>query len=735
MTENVAIMCCAIPPARAVLCAFILLGGIHLGQSAESYRIHDRGLNTAWVVALDEVQTPGKSEPEKIPHAGSLQGLMQRIEALSKQRGTQLALVLYPVGHSGEAATRRFLTDQVLVQVATGVDLGALVVDAGIVAVMPVESLPDHYLLRVAGSNGALEAAEKLRTFPQVLSAEPQLAWQPALKLLPNDTYFSRLWHLLNTGQNGGTAGVDLHVTNVWNRYRGTGVVIGIVDNGLAHTHPDLAPNYNASLSHDFNDNDADPAPNPAVDFHGTAVSGLAAARGDNGVGVCGVAYEAELAGLRLVAAPITDAIEASGILYSNAFIQIKNNSWGAADCASGGSLLERPGPMASSAFSQGTLVGRGGRGTIYVWAAGNGGDCSEDVNYDGYGNSVYVFPIGALTDQGTHPSYSEPGACLVGCAPSGSPGRQLLTTTDLPGNDGYNRTGVSGEISDRSYTQTFAGTSASAPLASGVIALVLQANPNLSWRDVKEILLRSSTHIQPAEPGWQTNGAGIAHHHQFGAGLLNANAAVQMATNWAGLASLRTLSFNAAGLPRTLPDNNQTGLTLSWNVTNGGFRAEHVTVTLSTTHSAWGDIDVTLTSPGGIQSHLASVHTGHPGYDYNNWTFNSVRHWGEQVEGTWTVHIADLAAQDVGTVDAVLLRIYGTVPDARLSVTQAGNSANLTLTARAVGWKYAVEGSPDLKSWAQLVTLTVPANGKATTTDNAASGMSQRFYRAHLLR
>src|SRR5262249_5798886 len=178
------------------------------------------------------------------------------------------------------------------------------------------------------------------------------------------------------------------------------------------------------------------------------------------------------------------------------------------------------------------------------------------------------------------------------------------------------------------------------------------------------------------------------------------------------------------------------TGLTLSWNVTNGGFRPEHLTVNLSTTHPAWGDIDLTLTSPRGIQSHLASVPTGHPGYDYDNWTLKSVPHWGEHDEGTWTVHIADLAAQGVGTVDAVLLRIYGTVPDARLSVAQAGNSANLTLTTRAVGWKYAIEGSEDLKHWTLVANVIVQPNGKGLTTDNSpGSGASQRFYRAHLLR
>src|SRR6185436_3280548 len=161
---------------------------------------------------------------------------------------------------------------------------------------------------------------------------------------------------------------------------------------------------------------------------------------------------------------------------------------------------------LLSAALAAGTTTGRQGRGTIYVWASGNGAGCFEDINYDGYANSIYVLPIGAVTDQGLHAPYSESGACLVGCVPSGSPGRQGLTTTDLVGNDGFNRPGASGEISDRNYTQLFAGTSAAAPVASGMVALLLQARPALNWRDVKEILLRSSTRLQPTDPIWRTN-------------------------------------------------------------------------------------------------------------------------------------------------------------------------------------------------------------------------------------
>src|SRR5204863_5765312 len=128
------------------------------------------------------------------------------------------------------------------------------------------------------------------------------------------------------------------------------------------------------------------------------------------------------------------------------------------------------------------------------------------------------VFAIGAIDYHGLQASYSEPGACLVVSAPGGDD-NEWMTTTDLTGNNGYNQSGVVGELSDVNYTGTFGGTSASTPLVSGVIALVLQANTNLNYRDVKEILLRSATKVQPADPDWKTNSAGIAHNHKFGGG------------------------------------------------------------------------------------------------------------------------------------------------------------------------------------------------------------------------
>jgi len=724
----------------ALLCTWgVLLAAPSLlaAPAERTFAIHERGLQTLWAVALDEIylEGPGSFGLEKLPAKPDFAGILAHVEQLNAA-GRSARLVLYPRGSERAEFNRRFVTDDLLVQFAPGANPSAAVRFVGAREARPVKLLPNTFLFRVSGPGQALLAAEQLRSLPEVLAAEPQLARQADKKLLPNDPFFSRQWHLQNTGQNSGTVGLDVRVTNVWDRYRGAGVVIGIVDDGLARTHPDLAPNYSAALSRDFNDGDADPSPNVATDFHGTAVAGLVAARGDNAVGVVGVAYEATLAGLRLVARPATDELEAEGILHSNDVIQVKNNSWGAPDCPAFGSVLERAGPLLQAALAEGTATGRQGRGTIYVWAAGNGAGCFEDINYDGYANSIYVLPIGAVTDQGLHAPYSESSACLVGCVPSGSPGRQGLTTTDLVGNDGFNRPGASGELSDRNYTQLFAGTSAAAPVASGLVALLLQARPELNWRDVKEILLRSSTRLQPADVIWRTNSAGIAHHYQFGGGLLNAEKAVQLATHWPGLGPPQQWSAAAAGLPLGIPDEDPSGVTRTLLVTNAGFRVEHITLTLTTHHPNWGDLAVSVVSPSGMESRLAWLHPGNPTYDYRGWTFSSVRHWGENAQGTWTVRVTDEAAEDVGTLDALELTLYGSSPKARLDVAFTPQAVELRLRTPNVGGRYAVESSDDLQVWERLGVTTIGENGEATMTAPAAGPSAlTRFYRAQWVR
>ena len=706
-----------------------------------TYEIADHGHRRTFVLAMDELQPVGERHPVKIPPATNQAQVEAQAEALSRQLGGEARPVLYEQGKPRAEWSRRILTRDVLVEVTAGTEVGAMARASGAVSTSPVTLRLNHYFVAAARVAGALELADKLRAQPGVISAEAQLAWLPQKKTLPDDPLFAAQWHLKNTGQGGGTAGVDINVTNVWDGFRGRDVVIGIVDDGLQSTHPDLAANVNRAWGYDFNGHDSDPTPFPGSgDFHGTAVAGVAAACGNNGLGGCGAAYEATLVGLRLTALPATDAEEAAAMLHSNAVIQIKNNSWGPPDCpAISGATLSAPGPLMKAALALGVSTGRNGKGVIYAWAAGNGLTCGENINYDGYANSIHVIPVAALSDRGGQASYSEPGACLVVSAPSNSNGRQGITTTDLVGNAGYNPPALGNpvDLADLNYTDTFGGTSSAAPLVSGVVALMLQANPNLNYRDVKEILLRSATREQSGDGDWTVNSGGIPHNHKFGAGLVNALAAVTLATNWTCLGPVTNLSSLQSDLNLLIPDYNSNGITRLFTFTNAHFRVEHLTLTMAATHLYWGDLAVTVTSPSGVRSRLAEMHSAvDTSYSYHNgWTFSSVRHWAESAEGTWTVNVADLSPGITGSLQSLELTLYGSTPRGPVLAIVPGTNHTATVTLFGTpGWKYGVESSTNLVAWTQSTNL-VPSNfGQASFFQTNILASTPRFYRARLL-
>ena len=186
------------------------------------------------------------------------------------------------------------LTPKLMVQVAPGTDMNALSQQWGATSYQSLDYAPGYFLVEAASAENAIQLVNSAVENKQVISAEPQLARQQLKRDLPNDTQFTNQWHLKNTGQGSGTVGADINVTPWWNfagnTHLGAGVNIAMVDDGLQRTHPDLIGNYQANLSWDFNGNDSDPSPTVSADFHGTSTAGLAAGRGNNSLGITGVA-------------------------------------------------------------------------------------------------------------------------------------------------------------------------------------------------------------------------------------------------------------------------------------------------------------------------------------------------------------------------------------------------------------------------------------------------------------
>ncbi len=499
----------------------------------------------------------------------------------------------------------------------------------------------------------ALQLANAAFERGRVRAAQPMVRRQRALRIAFTDPLFPDQWHLKNTGQSWGDPGEDVNVEPAWDAgFLGTGVVIAIVDNGLEHTHPDLSPHYRADLSWDFNDDEADPSPNigglcdiGGEDCHGTSVAGVAAA-GDNGIGVVGAAPRAGLAGLRLVAAPTTDEQEADALSHMPHGIVIYNNSWGPSDDAL---RLEGPGMLTQAAIVDGVTTGRNGKGVIYVWAAGNGLLRGDNSNYDGFANSRYTIAVSASDHDGVQSWYSEPGASILINAPSS--GGAAITTTDLQAGAGYD--------DNRDWYDNFGGTSSSAPLAAGCIGLILEANPDLTWRDIQHILVHTATKNDAMDPEWTPNGAGHLVNHMYGFGRVDADAAVRAALTWTNVqeevfASLQETAGAA------IPDNDPGGVTRILTVPDS-IQIEAVEVAVDITHANRGNLRIALTSPSGTESVLAEPHAD--SQEHFVWTLTTVRCWDELSQGNWMLTVSDEAGGDAGTLNGWELRLYGTQP------------------------------------------------------------------------
>lgn len=486
---------------------------------------------------------------------------------------------------------------------------------------------------------------------------------------LPSDPMFSAQWHLRNT-----TPGLlDLNVIDVWDDYTGAGVDVAIIDDAVQRTHPDLDANYSILKDWDFDNNDTDPS-GTNWDSHGTAVAGIIGATANNGIGGAGIAYDSTIFGFSVMASfqNIAAAINnTSGLLQTagvNREADVANISLGTV----GSVFFDRGLNLGTlnTAIDNAVIHGRDGLGTILVKSAGNSRGNNQDTNASSWSANPHTIAVAAVDQDGGVSSYSTHGASVL-VSGFGTPGQ--VVTTDRIGTAGY---------SWGDYTSGFNGTSAAAPMVSGVVALMLEANPNLGWRDVQEILAYSARHVGTnvgfgtsgnEEYAWSFNsannwnGGGLHFSNDYGFGLVNAKAAVRLAETWGDTPET---SSNDVSVFRDFLNSTQTvgpfGTSFSSYVSSN-IDIEHVEVDINFTQ--WydlGDLEVRLISPDGTTSVLidnSGENNGNSSGGFTGrWEFFSNAFRGENSLGNWTVQLFDVDSNVISpiTVNDIDVTFYG---------------------------------------------------------------------------
>ncbi len=565
---------------------------------------------------------------------------------------------------------------------------------------------------------------------------------------LHGDPLLANQWHIQNTGGTAfsttfPTAGNDMNVAGAWAAgYTGKGVKVAVVDTGLEIAHEDLAANVDTANSYNFVTGTTDPTPNSAtIGFdHGTQVAGIIAAVAFNGKGGRGVAYNARLRGYNLLsnynltnygAALGGMATSADNAIFSASFTLAGTGVWA-------GTVLP-PLDQTQIAISGNLDTLRGGLGAILVNAAGNdftrwehsdgtlptacnvanqlGVSCGDPAHDTRLGGTTPII-VGALNADGKKSSYSTTGSSLWVSAPGGEfgydsnyiPTSQMLdpangikpaivTTArdgctnaqNAPGKlNALDSQGSNAFAANCQYTAVMNGTSSATPNVSAAVALMLEANPNLGFRDVKFILAKTAKKVDPTfsgvssstiisgttvvlDRGWFQNAAGYWYSTWYGFGGVDATAAVNMAktyTSYLPAQQSTSIPFSPAQ-NYTVPPASTTPSFMTFVAAPSFSTVEQVVLVLnlSSTPALYCN-QVELVSPSGTKSILLHIGTGY----YANGAYQGLvvngrllsnAFYGETAAGTWTLTVFDFCGASatstvLATTDVETLIIAG---------------------------------------------------------------------------
>ena len=531
---------------------------------------------------------------------------------------------------------------------------------------------PDaHYTGLLSFKYGVVDAAGNLSASVVDLSSGQTAPMRAGVTLLtpevPLDPLAAQEWYLSDT-----------NVLPVWQDYTGKGVRIGQFEPGgqfatapeiFDIAHPDLAANVDQAWLQTQQSNGSLPG---LVSNHATMVAGVMVAA-KNGTGGVGVAYGATLGGYYLA----NSGADLAGLGHMVSF-DIANNSWGFTNDFALSSFQDgfvNTATALSMNAQYAASNGRGGLGTIIVAAGGNSRATGGNAQGSLTNNNRFSVEVGAINAQGDLSTlqigsspFSNPGASLLVSAP----GSNVVSTSHMLETD-------RGSTFGNDYT-SMQGTSFAAPIVSGIVALMLEANPNLGYRDVQQILALSARKINDPSSQWSDNaahnwnGGGMHTSNDYGFGEVDARAAVRLAEAWM-TQSTGANEYVYSASSGALGKNLAAGGTLSTSIAmNAGLNVEHVEIDFDAQVGRLGDLTLKLISPDGTQSVLLNrqgkVPDGMPGASASDvgstqsgsfkYTFMTTHDFGERSAGNWTLQVSDSASGLPVTLNAWSLRLYG---------------------------------------------------------------------------
>lgn len=480
-----------------------------------------------------------------------------------------------------------------------------------------------------------------------------QSGLRPNLKRLApiQDPMWSEMWYL--NRHSSGRDLPDMNVTGAWSQgYSGRGVSVTFLDDGLEHDHPDIQQNYDPKASDDINDNDSDPMPrydDSNENKHGTRCAGEVAAVANNSICSVGVAFNAGIGGIRMLDGDVTDSVEARSLSFNRDHIDIYSASWGPDD---NGEVVDGPGPLAKQAFIEGVTQGRKGLGSIFVWASGNGGRFSDSCSCDGYANSIYTLSISSTSENSEKPWYLE--ECT-----------STLATTYSSGDERMNEREVVTTDLRHQCTKKHTGTSAAAPIAAGIVALALEANSKLTWRDVMYLIVLSSRPKAIKSNNFIINKRGFMVSSRYGFGLMDAGRMVELAKNWQNVPLLRTCqTLNSVFKVKSVQKQDAIEATLTTDACLEADQEvnfiEQVEIVVTIQAPVRGNLEIYLTSPMGTFAQILPKRPKDQSNEgFKRWSFMTVQLWGEMPRGDWKLLVA--STDQTVRLEEFFLNIHGT--------------------------------------------------------------------------